>query len=255
MIKSILLGAMLCAAPWLWANDKDKDKSAPGTKVVDSGSFGIYIQGTRVGTESFKIEDRGEYSVAAAEIRIDDGKVKATQSAEMQLTPQGELRSYSWHATLPDNEESSVEPKDSLLVEHIIPSDLKKVDVPHLLPLNTIILDDNFFSQRELLLWRYMKTFCDAQLSCRQGTFAVLVPRQHASANATIELIGPDKVKINGAVRELSKVSVSTGAPKKLVVVNGQQDADNGEWLIWVDDQLKIVKMAVTGTNIEIVRD
>ena len=253
MIKSILLGAVLCAAPCLWASDKDK--SAPGTKVVDSGSFGIYIQGTRVGTESFKIEDRGDYSVATAEIKIDDGKVKATQSAEMQLTPQGELRSYTWHATLPDTEESSVEPKDSLLVEHIIPADLKKIDVPHLLPLNTIILDDNFFSQRELLLWRYLKTFCDAQFACRQGTFAVLVPRQHASANATIELIGPDKVAIKGSVRELSKVSVSTGAPKKLVVVNGQQEAENGQWLLWVDEQFKIVRMTVIGSNIEIVRD
>jgi len=253
MIKSILLGAVLCAASWLWASDKDK--TAPGTKVVDSGSFGIYIQGTRVGTESFKIEDHGDYSVATAEIKIDDGKVKAAQSAEMQLTPQGELRSYTWHATLPDTEESSVEPKDSLLVEHIIPADLKKIDVPHLLPLNTIILDDNFFSQRELLLWRYMKTFCDAQFACRQGTFAVLVPRQHLSANATIELIGPDKVAINGSVRELSKVSVSTGAPKKLLVMNGQQEAENGQWMLWVDEHLKIVKMTVIGSNIEIVRD
>ena len=265
MMKSILLGAVLYVVPWLWASDKDKsvpgakvgdkDKSSSGTKVVDSGTFGIYIQGTRVGTETFKIEDRGEYDIATAEIRIDDGKSKATQSAEMQFTPQGDLRSYTWHATLPDTEESSVEPKDSLLVEHVIPADLKKIDVPHLLPLNTIILDDNFFSQRELLLWRYMKTFCDAQLACRQGTFAVLVPRQHVSANATIELIGPDKVNVNGSVRELSKVSVSTGAPKKMLVMNGQQDGENGQWLLWVDQQLKIVKMTVIGTNIEIVRD
>jgi hypothetical protein len=253
MIQGILLGAILCAAPGLCAGDKEK--STPGGKVVDSGSFGIYIQGRRVGTETFKIEDRGEYNIASAEIRIDDGKSKATQSAEMQLTPQGDLRSYAWHATLPETEESSVEPKDSLLVEHVIPADLKKVDVPHLLPVNTIILDDNFFSQRELLLWRYMKTFCDAQLACRQGTFAVLVPRQHAAANATVELIGPDKVKINGSVRELSKVSLFTGEPKKLLVVNGQHEAETGQWLLWVDEQFKIVKMTVTGTNVEIVRD
>jgi hypothetical protein len=56
-------------------------------------------------------------------------------------------------------------------------------------------------------------------------------------------------------VRELSKVSLSTGAPKKLVVVNGQEDADSGQWLLWVDEQFKIVKMTVSGTNIEIVRD
>ena len=253
MIKSILLGAVLCTASWLSAGDKDK--SAPGTKVVDSGSFGVYIQGARVGTETFKIEDHGEYSIATAEIRIDDGKVKATQSAEMQLSPQGDLRSYTWHSTLPVAEESSVEPKDQLLVEHVIPADLKKVDVPHLLPLSTIILDDNFFSQRELLLWRYLKTFCDQQLACRPGTFAVLVPRQHASLNTTVELLGPDKVTINGSVRELSKVSVLTGEPKKLVVLNGQQDADSKPWLLWVDEQLKIVKISVAGTGIEIVRD
>lgn len=252
-MKGILLGAILGSASWLVAGDKDKIAAAG--RVVDSGSYGIYVQGARVGTETFKIEDRGDYSVATAEIRIDDGKSQATQSAEMQLTPKGEIRSYTWHATQPVSEESSVEPKDQMLVEHIIPADLKKVDVPHLLPLDTVILDDNFFSQRELLLWRYMRMFCNQQLSCRQGTFGVFIPHQHASINATVELVGPDKVTIHGSVRELSKVSVSTGGPKKLVMLNGQNENEDGQWLLWVDQQLKIVKMTVSGSNVEIIRD
>src|SRR5262245_42987136 len=138
MMKGAVVCAVLLAATWLNAGDKDKataDKME--AKVVDSGSFGIFVNGKRVGTETFKIEQRTDFSIATAEIKVDDGNTKATQTAEMQINPNGDLRLYTWKATVPAREESTVEPNDQLLMEHVVGADLKKHDVPHVLPLST----------------------------------------------------------------------------------------------------------------------
>ena len=67
-----------------------------------------------------------DYSTATSEIKFDDGNFKATQTAEMQVSAKGELRSYIWHATVPQKEEASVEAKDELLVEHVSPPTRRK---------------------------------------------------------------------------------------------------------------------------------
>lgn len=259
---AILLSAVLAMQVCLSAADKTKEKS--GSKVADSGSFGIYMNGKRVGTETFNItetlngERRPEYSTATSEIKFDDGRFKATQTAEMQVSAKGELRSYSWHSTVPQREESSVEPKDQLLVEHILPADQKKLDVQHVLPISTVILDDNFFSQREVLLWWYLATGCRRQenaLLCGTGKFVILVPRQHVSGNATLELLARDKVMVKGVEVELNKVKLDTSGPQSLTWLNESHESDATQWVLWVDDQYRIIKMTVAGSNIEVVRD
>ena len=258
---AILVVAILAAQSSLSAADKPKEKAG---KVADSGSFGIYLNGKRVGTETFNITETlnnqrmPDYSTATSEIKFDDGRFKATQTAEMQVSAKGELRSYVWRATVPQKEEASVEPKDQLLVEHIVPADQKKLDVQHMLPLSTIILDDNFFSQREILLWWYLAT-CrrqDNSLLCGTGKFVILVPRQHVSGNATLELMGQEKVMIRGAERELNKIKLDTNGPQSLNWLNDQNhESEAAQWVLWVDDQYRIVKMTVAGSNVEVVRD
>ncbi len=242
--KTILFISVLLPAFCLSASDKDKDKDKKTAKVVDSGSFGIFLDGKRIGTETFNIEQRTDYSVATSQIKVDDGNVRADQTAEMQVNPKGELVSYTWRATVPQKEESTVEAKDQLLVEHITPVDLKKLDVPHVLPLATVILDDNFFSQRELLVWRYLATGCikkkDEGLVCGPSRFGTLVPRQHTAGEATMELIGNEKLTIKGVERDLNKIKL---------------DADGVQWMLWVSDDYKVVKMAVAASNVEVVRD
>ncbi|MGC2696545.1 MAG: hypothetical protein WA738_12220 [Candidatus Angelobacter sp.] len=259
---AILLSAVLATSVGVNAADKTKEKGS--SKVADSGSFGIFMNGKRVGTETFNItetlngERRPDYSTATSEIKFDDGKFKADQTAEMQISAKGELRSYVWHATVPQKEESSVEAKDQLLVEHVIPADQKKMDVPHILPISTVILDDNFFSQREVLLWWYLATGCKRQnndLVCGTGKFVILVPHQHASGNATLELIGQDKVMVKGSERELNKITLETKGPQSLTWLNDQGDSDAVQWVLWVDDQYRVIKMTVTGSNVEVVRD
>jgi hypothetical protein len=258
MKRGFLLAGVLLAVTWLNAGDKSKPADKLETKVADSGSFGIYADGKRIGTETFKIEQRPDFSVATAEIKVDDGTSKATQTSEMQVAPNGELHSYIWRGILPAKEESSVEPKNELLMEHIVDADLKKHDVPHILPLTTAILDDNFFSHREILLWRYLATGCvptkDSQLTCGPSQFGILVPRQHQAASAVIEVVGREKVTIKGVVRELNKVVLKVGDPQQLVVMN-QKEPEAGQWLLWVDDQYKVMKITVAGSNIEAIRD
>jgi hypothetical protein len=260
MMKSIFLGAVLLAATSLSAGDKDKPPADKlETKTVDSGSFGIYLDGRRIGTETFKIEQRPDFSVATATVKVDDGKSKAEQTSEMRVSPTGDLRSYTWRSSVPQAEESTVEAQKDLLVEHVIPADQKKVDVPHMLPVSTVILDDNFFSQREILLWRYLATGCvwkegQGRL-CSPSSYVILVPRQHAATNATMEFVGVDKTTVKGVEKQLNKMTLKTGGPNRAVMLNDQKDSEPGQWLLWVDDQYKIVKMTVPGTNLEVIRD
>jgi hypothetical protein len=230
----LVLSCSLCA--------EQKGKKETG-KVVDAGSFGIFVNGTRIGTETFRIEERADVSVANSQIKVDDGAQKADQSSEMQITPKGELRLYTWKSTGPAKEESTVEPKDEFLIQHLIPADQKKQDIPYILPLSTVILDDNFFSHREVLVWRYLATGCmrkDEQLVCGPSHFGVLVPRQHTSASAVMELVGTEKITVRAKDMELNKIKL---------------DSDGVLWVLWVDEQYKVVKMAVPALNVEILRD
>lgn len=235
-----IFAAMAVMGFSLFAADQ-KDKK-PANKVWDSGSFGIYMNGKRIGTEKFQIEQKSDFSVATSEIKVEDGSTKADQTAEMEITPKGELRSYVWRATAPLKEESSVEAKDQLLVEHVIPADQKKMDVPHILPVSTVILDDNFFSQRELLVWRYLRTGCyfkpNEGLVCGPSHFGILVPHQHTAGEAVMDLIGRDKVTIKGQEQELNKIKL---------------DTDGTTLWLWVNDDYKVMKMSAN--NFEVIRD
>lgn len=251
MKKSIAcIAGLLVAAAGIYASGKDRDKDAekkPVNQIVDSGSFGIFFQGKRIGTETFKIEQAGQVGTVTADLKVTDGDTHAEQSSEMQVSGDGSLKIYKWHANLPAKEEAIVEPKDQILIEHLTPADQHKQDVTHILPISTVILDDNFFSHRELLVWRYLATGCvpkqDQTLACNPSQFGVFIPHQHVSGTVTVALLGRDHLTYKGAERELNKLRV---------------DADGVQWLLWVEDptdHYKVVKLAVPSTGVEVVRD
>src|SRR5690348_12779242 len=104
LIMVLLPASLLCSS-------QEKDKKS--VKVVDDGSFGIFMNGKRIATETFHIEQHSDMGVATSEIKVtEDGVLKADQSSEMQIASNGDLRLYSWHATVPEKEQSVVEPKD-----------------------------------------------------------------------------------------------------------------------------------------------
>lgn len=247
MKKAVLVFTLLAVTAGAWGiqgKNKNTSRKTPANRTADAGSFGIFVNGKRIGTETFRIEEGSEFSVATSDIKVDDGTTKAEQSAEMRVAPDGSLKFYRWRSVLPTKEETVVEPKDDLLMEHITPADQKKLDLPHILPTSTSILDDNFFSHREILAWRYLATSCEAEnghpKACSRSLFGILVPQQHIAANASVELVGRNAIKIRGVEQELNELKVDTGG---------------GLWLIWIDDNLKVQKMAIPADKVEIVRD
>jgi hypothetical protein len=185
------------------------------------------------------------------------GKVKADQTAEMELTPSGNLLSYTWQALRPKKEETRVDFKNQLLVEHVMPDDQKEVDIKHFLPASTVILDDNFFSQREVLLWHYL-AMCSrngGDLACKPATFAVLIPQQHISLDAAMRLLGQEKAAVKGFEQEFMKVELDMRAPQQVFWMNEKPNSADMKWILWVDQSYKIVKITVPGTNVQVLRD
>ena len=222
-------------------------KSTP-RQVVDSGSFGVYIAGKRVASEVFRIEQGSTMSLAHSELRLEDGTAKVAQSSDMEIEPNGDLHRYEWQEYQPEKAELTILPKDEFLIEHITPNPVSKdksQDLPHLLPHSTVILDDNFFSHREILAWRYLAAGCRSQgasLKCSSAPaqFGILIPNQHASTTVSMDYKGREKVMIKGAPKELGAFHLQT---------------ETGDWLLYLDENQKLIRILIPSENTEILRD
>jgi hypothetical protein len=242
------LGAILGVSLTLPAAAHDKEKPKDGMHTVDSGSFGIFMGGHRVATETFHIEQGPSGSMSTAEFKTDPGNAnQSVQSSKLDLTPSGDIRKYEWKELSPGKAEATVVPANEFLTEHIKKSgDDKAEEQPFLLPASTSILDDYFFSQRQILIWRYLATACkqeNGQVKCpanQKTQFGTLNPQQRSSQPVSLEFMGKDKVNIRGAEKELDRF-----------VLKGE----GGEWVLWVDDQFKLQRIVITDENTEVLRD
>lgn len=222
-----------------------KKETTPAGKVVDSGSFGIFLQGRRIGTETFNIEQKPDLSIAKAEVKIDDGTSKAAQNCELKILPNGNLQHYDWKETAPEKSQSTVEYKDQFLVQLLSFGAEKPQERAYMLPPSTMILDDNFFSHREILLWRYVASGCGGTTQptgCKleKGQFGVFVPHQQSSAMVTMEYKGKEKIPVRGAELELDHFVM---------------DTDGVEWALWMDGSFKVQLIQVPSEKVEVVRD
>ena len=217
-------------------------KKPVAANVIDSGTFVVYSKGKRIASEKFEIAKTADSSVVKSELRIEEPK--AEQKAEMQLTTTGNLIRYEWSEG--GKGTAVVEPKDEFLVEHVnLTEGSKSAEQPFILPASTMIMDDGFFSHRELLLWRYLATQCQpkqGQQGCQLASqqYGVIVPRQQTSVQITVEYKGSQKLNIRGADMDLQRFEL------------------NGEgfnWTVWIDATYKIQKIAIDAENTEIVRE
>lgn len=228
--------ALLAGAAWA-------DSSV---KVVDSGSFGIFRDGKRVATEIFKIEQHPGGSSANFQLKLEDGSKVPAQTAEMELTPSGALKRYEWHQLSPEKADAVVTPNEPFLVEKMMSSpEAKPIQQPFLVPPTTVILDNNFFAQRELLAWRYMASGCtqaNGEMQCKlpPAKFGVLIPQGLNTTTVTMQSVGWQKVSIRGAERNLIRLDMKT---------------DSGDWAMWLDRDYKIIRMLIAGDNTEVLRD
>ncbi len=220
------------------AGDKDQGK------VVDSGSFGIFVNGRRVATETFQITEKPDGSYARSEFKLADGT--STQTADLHLLPSGDLRRYEWRDVDPKTQ-VVVELKNDFLVEQVTMGDAgKPAEIPFLLSASTNVVDDNFFIHRQILAWKYLATGCAAGTATAQGCvyqktqFGVIIPQQQRPVVINVEYIGKDKVALPSGERELGRFKLET---------------EGVEWTLWLDEQHKMVRVLVASQNIEVLRD
>jgi hypothetical protein len=235
---------VLASSLTAFAGDKkDKAKPAPVDKI-DSGSFGVFIRGQRVATETFSVHQDNGVSVIKAELKETTGS--ASQKSDLELGPKGDLLRYEWSQA--SGGSLTVFPDNEFLKERITATPgAKAAEQAFLLPSVTTILDNNFFVQREVLAWKYLNGACQAtggDLKCRQeaADFGTLVPQDRTSMPVRIEVVGKEKVTIRGAQRELLRLNLS---------------GDSFAWNLWVDDQdhFKLIRVAIPADDTEVVRD
>ncbi len=236
---AVVLIASLSTFP-LFAGSKPKETG----KIVDSGQFGIFVSGNRVGTEAFTIEQTSTGSSTHCDLTIDQGGSKIEQRSDMQLAANGDLLHYEWKEITPGKASTVVTPDDKFLIEHLYSGEkAKPFDRPLLLPASTVVLDDFFFTHRELLAWRYIGASCkpgDAQCNMPKTKFGGLVPHTATPVVINIEYKGLEKVKLKGSEVELRRFDL---------------DVDGMQWAMWMDDNYKIQRILVPEQNTEVLRD
>lgn len=234
---------ILAGAAMVYAGDK-KDKPKSGGQMVDSGSFGVFVKGQRVITETFSVQQENGISTVKSQLK-EAGNSDSSQRSELQMTGSAELVQYEWS----DSSGSLVvTPKDEFLIEKITTgASSKPAEQPYLMPNTSAILDNNFFVHREVLAWRYLKTNCgneSGEFRCKKdpGEYGVLVPQDRTSMRVRLELVGREKVMIRGAERELLRLNLL---------------GETFAWNLWVDDkdQFKLVRVLIPDDGTEVVRD
>lgn len=222
----------------------DKNKPKPASPAVDSGSFGVFVKGQRVLTETFSVEMNDGISTVKSHLE-QSGSSSAGQRSELKTTSGGDLVFYSWSD---GNGSLTVAPNNEFLLEKIANSPTAKpAEQPFLMPNTSAILDNNFFIHREVLAWRYLATNCQPEngaQKCKKdpADFGVLVPQDRTSLRVRMELLGREKVTIRGTERELLRLNLKT---------------ETATWALWVDeaDKFKLVRVLVADDNTEVVRD
>jgi hypothetical protein len=236
------------AAPLPEDKDKEKDKEAKHEgQEIDSGSFGVFQNGHRVGTETFSIYQTGYGSVIHSEFKTENAPTEAVQTSEMQLTAHGDIRRYEWKELSPGKAQSQIVPNSDFLTQKWRTSPQEKEqEQPYLLPVSTNILDDYFFVHREVLAWKFLGASCKqdkGQLQCplkQRAQFGSLNPHQHSPAPLSMEFLGREKISLKSGPQDLLKLELKS---------------DASTWQLWLNDQFKVMRMVIVGENTEVDRD
>jgi hypothetical protein len=242
LLRFVTVAVLVCTISAYAADKKDNAKASG--QAVDSGSFGVFVKGQRVVTETFSVREENGISIVKSQLQ-ETGKSGAAQKSELEMTGSGELVKYNWSD---DKGSLEVAPKNEFLIEKITTgSSSKPAEQPFLMPNTSAILDNNFFIDREVLAWRYLATNCQTEsgsLKCQKGPleFGVLVPQDRTSMRVRLELGGREKVLIRGTEREFLRLDLK---------------GENFNWSLWVDDkdQFKLMRVLITDDNTEVVRD
>jgi hypothetical protein len=243
--RTSIAALLLLLSTWSFAGGKNT-ASAKAATVVDEGSFGIFQNGVRVATETFTIRQFPDSNTTTSQLRSEPGAgERLEQSSELTLLPDGNFSRYEWKQTAPAHNSALVEPGDQVLILHSSGGDGKPIaDQTFFLSRQTFILDDYFFSTRELLMWRYLISSCKPRTGgdgcdlIRQR-FPVLVPRRRSSSQVFIEFKGYDDTPLNGRPQHLRHFVMQTEGP---------------DWHLWLDANHKLLRISIPDTGTEVLR-
>lgn len=248
LLRMVLAAAPLLAlAVTLAAAPSGKDDKAAAAQMVDSGSFGVFMNGRRVATETFSIHQNSSGSSVVSEFKSEAGMDKADQTSDWQMAANSELRKYEWKEVSPGQSQAVVVPNQDFLIERYRNNPQEKeLEKPFLIPASSSVLDDYFFVQREVLAWKYLATTCKQEkgaLQCplkQPVPFGALNPHARSPVSVTLEFAGREKVSIRGANQELNRLDLKS---------------ESQNWTLWMDDQFKLQRILIVGDNTEVVRD
>jgi hypothetical protein len=224
-----------------------KDDKVPGVQMVDSGSFGVFINGKRVATETFSIRQNGNDSTITSEFKSEAGLEKALQTSDWEMSSSGALHKYEWKEISPGQSQAVVAPNQDFLIERFKSNPQEKdQEQPFLLPASSSLLDDYFFVHREVLAWKFLASSCKqdkGELQCplkQRVQFGALNPHSRSSMSVGVEFAGREKITIRGVEHELNRLNFKI---------------ESGEWALWLDDQFKLQRIEIAADNTEVVRD
>jgi hypothetical protein len=244
-VRLAMAVVLACAVTVAAGDDKKDKKPKSGSQLVDSGSFGVFIKGQRVVSETFSVQQDSDHSTVKSQLKETSGATPTDQKSQLEMTTGGVLIRYQWSQAAGGSLE--VLPNNDFLIERIsTPQSSKPAEQPFLMPSTSIILDNNFFIQREVMAWRYLATApCkgdSVKRQCEPVEFGALVPQDRNSMRVRMELVGKEKVTIRGAEQELLRLKLS---------------GDGFEWALWLDDhdQFKLIRVSIPADNTEVVRD
>ena len=248
LLKAALIVAPLFAlAVTIATSASGKDDKAAAAQMVDSGSFGVFMNGRRVATETFSIHQNSAGSSVVSEFKSEAGMDKADQTSDWQMAANSELRKYEWKEVSPGQSQAVVVPNQDFLIERYRNSPQEKeLEKPFLIPASSSVLDDYFFVQREVLAWKYLATTCKQDkgaLQCplkQPVPFGALNPHARSPVSVTLEFAGREKVSIRGANQELNRLDLKS---------------ESENWTLWMDDQFKLQRILIVSDNTEVVRD
>jgi hypothetical protein len=95
------------------------------------------------------------------------------------------------------------------------------------------------------LLWRYLASGCTPQpegLSCNPAPqqYGVLIPAQHSAETVTLDFKDKEKISVKGKEIECNAFRLHS---------------EDNDWLIYMNDQQKVVRIVASAIGLEVVRD
>ena len=208
-----------------FAADK-KDKTEPA-KPIDSGSFGVFIKGQRVATETFSIEQRNGISIIKSQLKETAGSDNVPRSPIWKSQPLENSSRYEWSQS---SGGSLTRSSDNEFLIEKIQSQVRQnpPNSAFLLPSAPPILDNNFFVHREVLAWRYLwPPICKPEgrelqvpAGCRP-TLACWSRRTAPPCTSAWNWSEKKRSRSRGTERELLRLNLTRR---------------HFDWALWVDD-------------------